>query len=617
MKLQKILDQINSLEKNSFLKIIDNIKSSNPKNSKEIDKILSESSSDLKSVDSINIAKVFNLVKNEFAETVRAEFVNTTSQLDILIDIIIKDGHCILKQDWLARLYEKELVEIKKKTQELKKRLEDEKSDIEETRRRDYEIYKACVNTAYTNDLAHNREPKITDDELSILVTLMHKLELSQEEVKLINYLIIPPEKLDIERIITFLKNIGIIFFSRKNNLIYIADEIVRVLRKIREKEIADKYFRRVLKTLKEPQINSVCRKHNIETKEIDYETKIKQIIKEGISFSNLLINEVHRNDISLTEKKKFVNDLWENGLKICEPLKGSTAEEKVENIILYFEELEKDEKVGISIDGYEKLLVDLDDILKSFKKIVLKELELAEDTKLNSGALLDLNMKPRDILYILPNEELKAFIEAKNLKSRGDLVLNILEAYKDAENMMIENYEAIGFRNLEVLKENGINIKEAELGIKFEEITKVIFEKLGFNIDETSKNKLNNAKNRIDLLLNLGNNDIIIVECKTVKESGYNKFSSVSRQIKSYVELAKENGFNVVKSLLIAPDFSDDFVNDCDLEFEINLSLITAGSLVNIFEGFKSSKHKIFPHQLLMKDVLIKEDRIIKAINK
>ena len=617
MKLQKILDQINSLEKNSFLKIIDNIKSSNPKNSKEIDKILSESSSDLKSVDSINIAKVFNLVKNEFAETVRAEFVNTTSQLDILIDIIIKDGHCILKQDWLARLYEKELVEIKKKTQELKKRLEDEKSDIEETRRRDYEIYKACVNTAYTNDLAHNREPKITDDELSILVTLMHKLELSQEEVKLINYLIIPPEKLDIERIITFLKNIGIIFFSRKNNLIYIADEIVRTLRKIREKEIADKYFRRVLKTLKEPQINSVCRKHNIETKEIDYETKIKQIIKEGISFSNLLINEVHRNGISLTEKKKFVNDLWENGLKICEPLKGSTAEEKVENIILYFEELEKDEKVGISIDGYEKLLVDLDDILKSFKKIVLKELELAEDTKLDSGTLLDLNMKPRDILYILPNEELKAFIEAKNLKSRGDLVLNILEAYKDAENMMIENYEAIGFRNLEVLKENGINIKEAELGIKFEEITKVIFEKLGFNIDETSKNKLNNAKNRIDLLLNLGNNDIIIVECKTVKESGYNKFSSVSRQIKSYVELAKENGFNVVKSLLIAPDFSDDFVNDCDLEFEINLSLITAGSLVNIFEGFKSSKHKIFPHQLLMKDVLIKEDRIIKAINK
>ena len=40
MKLEKILDKVNSLEKNSFIKIVDSIKSSNPRNSKEIDKIL-------------------------------------------------------------------------------------------------------------------------------------------------------------------------------------------------------------------------------------------------------------------------------------------------------------------------------------------------------------------------------------------------------------------------------------------------------------------------------------------------------------------------------------------------------------------------------------------------
>jgi len=44
---------------------------------------------------------------------VKAEFVNTTSQLDILIDILIKDGNSILKQDWLSRLYERELANIK------------------------------------------------------------------------------------------------------------------------------------------------------------------------------------------------------------------------------------------------------------------------------------------------------------------------------------------------------------------------------------------------------------------------------------------------------------------------------------------------------------------------
>lgn len=109
----------------------------------------------------------------------------------------------------------------------------------------------------------------------------------------------------------------------------------------------------------------------------------------------------------------------------------------------------------------------------------------------------------------------------------------------------------------------------------------------------------------------------MIIIECKTVKENGYNKFSYVSRQIKSYVKVAQNKGFNVVKSLLVAPDFSDDFINECDLEFEINLSLITAGALKNILDGFRNSKLKHFPYQLLMKDVLIKEDRILKAINK
>jgi len=615
MKLEKILENLNSLEKNSFLKIIDNIKSGNPKNNKEIDKILSDISYDLKNADSINISKVFNLVADEFAETVISEFVNTTSQLDIFIDILIKDGNNVLRVDWLNVLYEKELKKIKIKTQFLNNLLASEKSDIDELRKRDYIIYKSCVETAYTNDIDNNRDSRITNDELSILLRLSQELDLSQEEIKHINYLIIPPKKNQIDNMISMLKNIGIVFYTRKNNLIYVADEVVKVLRKIRKKQIADKYYRRVLKTLKEPHINFICRKHNIDVRELDYESKIKEIIKEGISFSNLLINELHKEGTTLTDKKKVINEIWDKGLRIQSPLKGVTIEEKVDNLTYYFNELEKDEKVGFSIEGYDKLLIDLEKTLPDYKKLVFKEFEMPEDTLLNSANLLDFNIKPRDILDILPAIDLKTFIADRNIKSRGDLVLNILDAYKDAENLMLENYEAIGFRNLAELKENGIIIKESEIGLRFEDITKTIFEKLGFNVDENLKKKLNTTKNKIDVVLNLGNNDLIIIECKTVKESGYNKFSSVSRQIKSYVNSATSIGYNVVKSLLIAPDFSDDFINDCDLQFEINLSLITAGSLINILDGFKNSKLQQFPFQLLMKDVLIKEDRILKAI--
>ena len=128
MKLEKVLDNLNSFEKNSFLKLIDSIISEHPKNEKEINKILTESNRDLKNVDNIIIAKVFNLVEAEFAACIQAEFVNTTSQLDILTDLISKDGNSIMKQDWFSRLYEKELANLEKKLKEFRKELESEKS---------------------------------------------------------------------------------------------------------------------------------------------------------------------------------------------------------------------------------------------------------------------------------------------------------------------------------------------------------------------------------------------------------------------------------------------------------------------------------------------------------
>ena len=231
---------------------------------------------------------------------------------------------------------------------------------------------------------------------------------------------------------------------------------------------------------------------------------------------------------------------------------------------------------------------------------------------------LLDFNIKPRDILEIVLKKDLDKFCKAREIKTRGNYIDNILSVYKDSKNLYLENYVNIGFRDLNTLKENGIRIKESDLGIKFEELTKHIFRQLGFNVDEKLKKELNTKKDRIDVLLNLGNNELILIECKTVKESGYNKFSSVSRQMKSYTELAKGKECKIIKSLLIAPDFSDDFVNDTELEYELNLSLITASSLIKILDGFKKSKkHKQFPYKLLMRDVLIQEDRIIKAIGK
>ena len=614
MKLEKILDKLGSIEKNSFIKIIDSILSKNPKNIRVINTILRSSDKGLKSVDNQNISKIFALTESEFQEHVKCEFQEITSQLDILIDIIIRDGNCIMKQDWFSRLYETEIKHLKSKIKSLNASFDDEKSELSTARKRDYKIYKTCLHTAYHNDVESNRDAKITSDELSIILTLSKQLGLSQEEVKLINYSILPVKKLDIQEVIKGLKNIGVIFYSNKENTIYVADEMVRLLRRVREKEVAEKFYRRTLKLLRDPIINQICREHNIDRK-LTYAQKIEEIIKEGVSFTSLLLNDIYKKESTLTEKKKTLNELCEKGLNISN-LRGSILEDKISSLIEHFENVERDEKVGISLDGFDKLLTELDQSLPKLNKQIKDQFELQEEYVLKADFLLDYNIKPRDILDLIVKPDLTKFIKDHSIKQRGDDILNILEHYKDVENLYLENYENVAYRNLNLLKDNGITVKESELGVKFEELTRIILSNLGFNVDDTLRNKLNTRKDMMDILLNLDNNEIIIVECKTSKEKGYNKFSTVSRQLKSYQNVALKNDLRIVKILLVAPEFSDDFVTDCEMDTEMNLSLITASTLLNISEAFKTSKYTEFPH-ILFRDIVINEERIIKALGK
>jgi hypothetical protein len=48
----------------------------------------------------------------------------------------------------------------------------------------------------------------------------------------------------------------------------------------------------------------------------------------------------------------------------------------------------------------------------------VLEEFEFSEDTEINTSTLLEYNLKPRDILDIIPIEDLKTFVLNKQIKS-------------------------------------------------------------------------------------------------------------------------------------------------------------------------------------------------------
>ena len=615
MKLEKVLDKLNSLEKGAFIKIINSLLSTGCA-SKEIEEILAEKDGNLKNADSIQLAQIFNLVSDKYAKYIQEEYTKSTSQLDILLELITRDGNCIMRTEWFAKLYEDQIKKQKKAIKYFKEDLESDKPTIGEERVKDYKIFKACLNVAYHNDEHQNFEPKISTDEQSILDALAFQLGLSQDEVSMIKYSVLGITRVGIDDVIAELKDKGIVFLSRKANTIYIADEMVSLLRRIRGKEVADKFFRRTLLQLKETQINQICRKHGINTKELSIQQKIEEIIASGVSFSSVLKDEIYKSDIKLIEKKKYLAEFIDDKLAIS-GIKGSTLEDKIANLIQYFENLYNDERLGISTAGYERLLQDLEEFVSSANKIIRQTFQLQEENVMNGAYLSEYNIMPRDILELILPSDLIRLCQERGIKSRGNIIDNILAAYKDSESLFVENYQNIGRRDLNTLKTNGILIKEAELGAKFEEVTKHIFENIGFDVNEKLRKKINTEKDKIDILISIDDSSVFLVECKTVKDNGYNKFSAISRQIRSYKTLLEKNNLNVAKILVVAPDFSDDFISDCGDDFDLNISLIKASSLTAIYKACKENLGKKVTAQMFMKDVLIQEDRIIRALKK
>lgn len=613
MKISEILNYVNTFEKNYFLRNIDQIISEKPRNHKRIEKILTEIDGQIKNADNLSVEAVYKLISTEYENNIRKEFANAMSQLDIIVDILIRDGNCIMSREWLLKLYEKEIKNIKAKAKKLIISLGE---DSEESRVRDYRIYKACVEVAYKNDQLQNRDNKVSSDEQSILNELIRQLDLSHEEVKLINYSVVPLKKLEIDDLISYLVKSGVILYSKKHHEIYVPDEIILALRNIRGREISDKVFRRVLKQLKDSQINLVARKHNIDWK-LDRSTKIKEILHEGISFTNVMLKSIHREDTTKTEKKSVLSELIEKKLKIEDHIGGASLEDKFQNLLDYFNRKDQEDNIGISIHGYDKLLSDLSKGLKTFDKSIKQTFELQDKVDLNANNLLKYNLKPIDVLNIPETEEIKLFCDNNGISTRGNEILNVLDCYKDTQSLYLENYINISNRDINELKANGLDIKETDLGLQYEELTKNIFQKMGLNVDEKLKQKINTAKDKMDILIRLDDNEVIIIECKTKKDRKFNTYSSASRQVKAYKELMDKAGYKVSKTFIVAPDFSDDFINECGLDYDLNLSLITSKALIEIYEAFQKSGLKEFPYKILLRDVLIDSGRVVKSISK
>ena len=86
--------------------------------------------------------------------------------------------------------------------------------------------------------------------------------------------------------------------------------------------------------------------------------------------------------------------------------------DDKISSLIQHFENVERDEKVGISLDGFDKLLAELYQSLPKLNKQIKDQFELQDEFVLKADFLLDYNIKPRDILDLIIKTDLTKFIK-------------------------------------------------------------------------------------------------------------------------------------------------------------------------------------------------------------
>jgi len=213
MKLLKVLEQLNSIEKNSFIKIIETIIDELEKEDLEkynnIYTILNSSNDSLiKNLDNKQLSQIFQLCKNNYKNKLNEMFGYINSQFDIIVDIITRDGNNIMSRIWFDNLYSNEINNLEIKIKNFTEEFTSE-TIIETPRTRDYRVYFECIKKAFHNDEENNLDPKITSDEQEILIQLSKSLGLSQVEMKLINYSVISLNRIEIDSLIKELKDCG------------------------------------------------------------------------------------------------------------------------------------------------------------------------------------------------------------------------------------------------------------------------------------------------------------------------------------------------------------------------------------------------------------------------
>lgn len=407
MKLSNILSTVNQVEKSKFINFLDRICSEAIIHDKELAKRINNLDGQIKNASSGEIIQLFELVLPYFEKSVKEQLAMLGAQASLLINIVSRDGNCIARLSWIEALYTKEWTAIDSKAQEINALINGTLDGETFNEAKRLEIYHACLKEAYLNDEKNNREAKITDDERSILNVLAHKLDITADQKSAVQHLVNAIPQTGIQDCLNTLREVGLVFVSRKNLTVYVADEIVTMLNRMQGKELADKHLLRILRTLSDSELSNILKAHGKRIRGVERTDKIEEIIKMGLPITEMLQQDISNPDANINDRKErlkaLISDL-DLGLEKI----GTTLDERTELIISSLNSSAENEFNALSATGFKELFSTLKTHFSTLTSVLHKDFEIEDNEELDVDKLRALSITPHDILYMLSNEDIK-----------------------------------------------------------------------------------------------------------------------------------------------------------------------------------------------------------------
>lgn len=614
MKLNQVLSVVNQVEKSKFITILDKLCSDSAKSNRELAKRIESIDGQIKNASGSEITQLYFAVRDFYKVSVKEQILMSSAQTNLLVNILSRDGNCVARISWIESLYAKEWKVLQALSKDLQVEIKACGDDLISDRSKALSIYHACMVEAYTNDKRSNRDAKITDDERGILNVLSTQLGLTTDECVALEHLVDAIPRDGVPEALNILRDMGVVFISKKRQEVFVPDEIVSLLNEIQGKDLADKHRLRMLRTFSDAELSNVLKAHGRKTRGVDRAEKIQTIIHSGINAQQLLATDMHSVDDNQNQRKERLKHLMAD-LEIDTDKLGTTLDERISLIVTSLANAAEKEFDSLSASGFKELMKTLEEHFPAIIKVIKDQFELEDNEMIDTDKLRSLSITPYDILYLLSNDEIKTIRNSMGMPKRGNPRFSILECFANATDKLIDNFDALARRDINALREVGCDVAEADIGVKFEEVTKAIFEILDLNVDEEVRKEINTNKDSADIIISLSDDDIIIGEAKTCKNGDFAKYSTTSRQVKSYVTRAEVIGKRVAQVLIIAPSFSDDFIESAEMDTEVNISLLEAKGLKLILDAFKSKRNPKFSAKLFTKGGLLKAELIAKTI--